>query len=287
MKLKLVTKNMKIRINLLSNSLGDTIGSVCQVDKYQKLTNNEVAFYINKKFIVLFEKSYPNILFNPFDFVFDKQINISFKFDRPLQKGFSDDLELNYEELNTNIDLELKPRNIKQKYFTISSQSTHQARYWNNKDGWKLLIKYLKSKYNLSAVCIDQDENFGIKNYMNTVPDGAINRCGMNLKDCVNYISHSEFHIGTSNGLSWLAHSLNKKVVLISNVTKNWCEFTNNILRIDDENICHGCLNEEVFDSSNWLWCPRNKNFECTRLISFDSIKSKIDQFVNDLKIDS
>jgi len=276
-------KNMKVRIDLLTKSLGDTIGAVCQVDKYQKNTNNEVAFYINKNFTILFEKSYPNIVFNPQNFIFDNRIDIGFKFDRPLQKGFSDDLGLDYEELNTKIDTTPKPRNIKQKYFTISTHSTHQGRYWNNKDGWNLLLKYLKKKYNLSAVCIDKHEYFGIANYMNPIPKESINRCGLNIDDCVNYIYHSEFHIGTSNGLSWLAHALNKKVILISNVTKNWCEFTNNILRIDNEKVCHGCLNEDKFDASNWLWCPKNKNFECTKEISFESIKDKVDQFIKDL----
>jgi hypothetical protein len=31
------------------------------------------------------------------------------------------------------------------------------------------------------------------------------------------------------------------------------------------------------------LWCPRKKNFECTRKISFESIKSKIDNCIIDL----
>lgn len=271
---------MKVKINLLTKSLGDTIGAVCQVDKYQKITKHSVDFFINSDFIVLFKNSYPNINFNSANENFDKEINIGFKFDRPLQKGFSDDLGLEYEELNTKIDYKQKERNIKQKYFTISTHSTHQGRYWNNPNGWSLLLKYLKNKYKLSAVCIDKYETFGVKNYMNSIPKDAINRCGLNLNDCVNYIYHAEFHIGTSNGLSWLAHGLNKNVVLISNVTKKWCEFTNNILRIDDENVCHGCLNEEKFDASNWLWCPREKNFECTKNITAQNVIDKIEKYL-------
>jgi autotransporter strand-loop-strand O-heptosyltransferase len=274
---------MKVKIILNTSSLGDTIGAVAQVNKYQKITNYEVNFCINDAYKCLFENSYPNIKFNSYNFEYDEQKKINFYFDRPLQKGFSDDLGMDYEELETNIDNHIGNRFIKQKYITISTHSTHQGRYWNNVDGWNDLIKYLKSKYNISTVCIDRDHSFGIKSCMNPIPNKAIDRCGINLKDCVNYISHAEFHVGTSNGLSWLAHGLKKHVVLISNVTKPWCEFSTNITRIYDDSICNGCLNEEKFDPTDWLWCPRKKNFECTRKISFESFKIKIDNLVSNL----
>ena len=274
---------MKTKIILNTSSLGDTIGAVAQVNKYQKTTNNEIGFFINNAYTCLFQKSYRNIKFNCPNFEYDEQKLINFYFDRPLQKGFSDDLGMSYEELETNIDKNIGLRPIKQKYITISTHSTHQGRYWNNPDGWNDLIKYLKSKYNISTVCIDRDYSFGIKSCMNPIPNKAIDRSGINLKDCVNYISHAEFHVGTSNGLCWLAHALNKHVVLISNVTKPWCEFTKNITRIYDDSICNGCLNEERFDTTDWLWCPRKNNFECTKKISFESFQSKIDNFISNL----
>jgi len=160
-------------------------------------------------------------------------------------------------------------------------QSSHQGRYWNFINGWDFVIKYLKDKYNISTVCIDKYESFGNGKNLNYIP----NRCGLDLENCCNYLYHAEFHLGTSNGLTWLAHGVNKKVVLISNVTKNWCEFKKDIYRIDNEKVCHGCFNEEKFDSSNWMWCPRSKNFECTKTITFEMVKEKIDQCINDLKI--
>ncbi len=274
---------MKTKIILNTSSLGDTIGAVAQVNKYQKTTNNEIGFFINNAYTCLFQNSYPNIKFNCPNFEYDEQKLINFYFDRPLQKGFSDDLGMSYEELETNIDKHIGLRPIKQKYITISTHSTHQGRYWNNPNGWNDLIKYLKSKYNISTVCIDRDYSFGIKSCMNPIPNKAIDRSGINLKDCVNYISHAEFHIGTSNGLCWLAHALNKHVVLISNVTKPWCEFTKNITRIYDDSICNGCLNEERFDATDWLWCPRKNNFECTKKICFESFQSKIDNCISNL----
>ena len=40
---------MIIKIELTTSSLGDTVASIGQVDKYQKLTNHTVHFIINAK----------------------------------------------------------------------------------------------------------------------------------------------------------------------------------------------------------------------------------------------
>ena len=173
---------------------------------------------------------------------------------------------------------------IKEKYFTISIQSTHQGRYWNAKKGWNILLNLLKQRYGLTAVCIDMYNSYGSKDCYNTIPSGAIDKTGISLLESTHYMNHAEFHIGTSNGLSWLAHAVGKKVVLITNVTKKWCEFTTNVIRIDNESVCHGCLNEKPFDKYDWNWCPNHKNtkrmFECTTSISphdvFDKIKNNI-----------
>ena len=37
------------------------------------------------------------------------------------------------------------------------------------------------------------------------------NKIGLNLEDTINDIYHSEFFIGLSSGLSWLAHAMGKK----------------------------------------------------------------------------
>ena len=46
---------MIIKIELTTKSLGDTIASIGQVDKYQKLTGHTVHFIINPNYIDLFE----------------------------------------------------------------------------------------------------------------------------------------------------------------------------------------------------------------------------------------
>lgn len=274
---------MTIKIELTTSSLGDTIASIGQVDKYQKLTNHNVHFIINQKYVDLFKDVYQNISFcEPVKYDELKVLHVNL--DQPLEKYASDLLGLPFEETCAKVTTLIKERPLKQKYFTISIQSTHQGRYWNAKKGWNILLNLLKQRYGLTAVCVDMYNNYGTKDCFNTIPAGAIDKTGISLLEATHYMNHAEFHIGTSNGLSWLAHAVGKKVVLITNVTKKWCEFTTNVIRVDNESVCHGCLNEKPFDKYDWNWCPNHKNtrrmFECTTSISphdvFEKIKNNI-----------
>jgi autotransporter strand-loop-strand O-heptosyltransferase len=274
---------MIIKIELTTSSLGDTVASIGQVDKYQKLTNHTVHFIINSKYVDLFKSVYPNINFDE-PVRYDELKVLHVNLDQPLEKYASDLLGLPFEETCAKVATAIKDRPIKEKYFTISIQSTHQGRYWNAKKGWNILLNLLKQRYGLTAVCVDMYNSYGTKDCYNTVPSGAIDKTGISLLESTHYMNHAEFHIGTSNGLSWLAHAVGKKVVLITNVTKKWCEFTTNVIRIDNESVCHGCLNEKPFDKYDWNWCPNHKNtkrmFECTTSISphdvFEKIKNNI-----------
>jgi autotransporter strand-loop-strand O-heptosyltransferase len=231
----------------------------------------------------LFKPVYPNINFDE-PFRYDELKVLHVNLDQPLEKYASDLLGLPFEETCAKVATAIKDRPIKEKYFTISIQSTHQGRYWNAKKGWNILLNLLKQRYGLTAVCVDMYNSYGAKDCYNTVPSGAIDKTGISLLESTHYMNHAEFHIGTSNGLSWLAHAVGKKVVLITNVTKKWCEFTTNVIRIDNESVCHGCLNEKPFDKYDWNWCPNHKNtkrmFECTTSISphnvFEKIKNNI-----------
>ena len=249
---------MIIKIELTTNSLGDTISSIGQVDKYQKLSGNTVHFIINPKYVDLFKSVYPNINFDNTD-VFDELKTLNVKLEQPLEKYASDLLNLPFEETCAKVATVIKDRPLKEKYFTISIQSTHQGRYWNAKKGWNILLNLLKQKYGLVAVCVDMHESYGTNGSFNEIPT-------------------------TSNGLSWLAHAVGKKVVLITNVTKKWCEFNTNVIRVDNESVCHGCLNEKPFDKHDWNWCPNHKNtkrmFECTTSISPHDVLNKMKEIL-------
>ena len=133
---------------------------------------------------------------------------------------------------------------------------------------------------------------FGIDPYKNGMPSKSNKKIGLSLEETINYIQHSEFFIGLSSGLSWLAHSMNKKVAMISNFSEDWHEFdlsSQDYKRITNKSVCHGCWNkinkEHMFDISDWNWCPLHKNterqFECHTSITPQMVFDEIKDWIN------
>ena len=124
--------------------------------------------------------------------------------------------------------------------------------------------------------------------YYNGRPKKAVNTVGFDLIKTINYIEHSEFFVGLSSGLAWLAHALGKRAAMISNFTEDWYEFDINCedyVRFTDKTVCHGCWNRMPPNFSirglDWYWCPDQagtpRQFECHKVITpdvvFDGIK--------------
>jgi autotransporter strand-loop-strand O-heptosyltransferase len=289
-----------ILIQVNSNSLGDTIAIMPCVEHYMSKTNDNVLVKSNPRYNSLFKESYPNIEFFEDGMSYDKKIELNYNFNLPLQTGFAQQLGFfNWEYIKPKVDIPNKERPIKGKYVTISIHSTSQLKYWNHPLGkvsqpispnWNDLCSMLR-KEGLTPVIIEKDEMFGIEPYRNGMPIKANKKLGLNLEDTINYIQHSEFYIGLSSGLSWLAHSMDKKVAMISNFSEDSHEFDlscNDYKRITNKSVCHGCWNkvnkEHKFDPSDWYWCPLHKDterqFECHTSITpqmvYDEIKDWI-----------
>jgi hypothetical protein len=74
---------------------------------------------------------------------------------------------------------------------------------------------------------------------------------------------------------------------MISGCTPKYNEFvgdTNKNIRIINESVCHGCMNDPdyVFDRGDWRWCPTGKDFECTRNIPPEMIYPAIDKILKE-----
>jgi autotransporter strand-loop-strand O-heptosyltransferase len=267
-----------------TKALGDTLGASPYFEEYRKKTGDDL--YVSCNLVDFFQPIYPNIKFIPFGFknnsLFDKVFDIDFLFDRPLQKGFSDQLDLEYTEIRPSISFKSSPRPYKDKYVCIAMQSTCQSRYWNNPGAWEKLFTLLK-KNGITPICIDQHNSFGVPGFFNSLPSNCLDRTGISLDEAISYIEHSEFLIGLTTGLMWLAHSMGKPTVVISGSTHDWCESTIDTIRIINKKVCHGCFNEPEktpFDPGNWLWCPHKKNtpdqFICSKSISPEYVFEKI-----------
>lgn len=284
-----------------SAGLGDLIAMLPWVEKYSQVHSCKIFFkYKTDSISKIFVESYPNIVFIPKESSIecDNKITLSYnRYDIPLQQVFSSQLGFeSYEYIKPKVDNIECERPIKNKYITFSIQSTSQMKYWNHINGekdyifssnWNTLCKMLR-KFGYTPVCIDVHENFGKEPIRNHVPSNCVKRLGLDIVDMMKLISHSEFFIGLSSGLTWLAHSMNKPVCMISNFTEDWNEMPINLSsykRITNKSVCHGCWNlvgkEFKFEHSDWFWCPKHKGterqFECHTSITpemvFDEIK--------------
>lgn len=293
--------NDETLIEIQSGALGDTIGAMAVIEEYRKKTNKKISVICNNDNI--FKKSYPEINFynseSNFEYIsnknlwkindkcFKEKISTKYKFEVPLLRGFANDFGIeDLSNIKIKVDNPNKPRPIKNKYVCFGIQSTSQCKYWNCPGGWDELAKYFRKK-NITPVCVEKYESFGIPNYFNTLPAKAFKKVGMPFDDVLNYISHAELFIGISSGLSWVAQGLGVPTVIISNATSKDNEFVDEkTLRIYDESVCHGCFHKYNFDPSDWLWCPvyrndENKRFICTKAITPEIVIEKIENFMN------
>ena len=284
-------QNKKIKINLDTSSIGDLLAFIPVLDRFQKKHNCILeCIFLNKDLLPFIKENYKNI-----EFITEKNSNdnyyavydIGYFMEDWIDKCVVDPrtTKLNYIPsyilgLDNREDKPIlsfkKLKKENKKYICIATQSTSQCKYWNNPNGWEKLIKFLNQK-GYEVWCIDRHNRFG-NQIMNDIPNGAVDKTGdFSLGERMAQIYNSEFFIGLGSGLSWLAWAVGKPVVLISGFSKEFAEFETPY-RIINNNVCNGCWNDpkETFDKGNWLWCPRNKDFECTKSITAEMVINKI-----------
>jgi len=275
-----------------SASLGDFIAWTPVVARYAKEKDIQINYFTPYK--QLLQKTYPELNF--FDYnenkVHDKKIDFrigcfgdgAWK-GKNLQEIACMILGLNYREEPCRIkNFNEQKRIHDKKYVCIGTQSTSQCKYWNNPSGWNDTVLHLKS-LGYDVICIDKQNEYGIPNSLNRIPNNCIDDTGEKpLDDRISTIMGCEFFIGLGSGLSWLAWACGKPVVMISGFSDPASEFYTPY-RVHNKNVCNSCWNDKDcnFDRADWMWCPRNKNFECSKEISFDMVKEKIDLCINDI----
>ena len=172
-------------------------------------------------------------------------------------------------------------RPIDEPYVCIAAQSSSQAKYWNNPNGWRDVVAFLKQQ-GYRVICIDQKPVHGGGLVWNHIPHGAEDETGDRpLTERARWLRHASAFIGLSSGLSWLAWAAGAPTVLISGFTHPTNEFTTPF-RVVNYHACNSCWNDQRvrFDHKDFLWCPRHadtpRQFECTRLITVDQVKAAI-----------
>ena len=279
---KLNYEDRRVYISFDSKSLGDSVAWIPYCLEFQNKHKCKVVVstFWNK----LFKESYPELEFvNPGDVVHNimGMYKLGWFWDDskepeepntiPLQKAASNILGLEYKEIKPRINYKVSENPYKQKYVTIATNSTAGCKFWT-KTAWQELVNYLVSKGYL--VVNVSKENNELTNVMKFED--------VSIENTMNVIHHSEFFIGLSSGLSWLAWGLGKQVVMISNFTTSDHEFNIDCIRITNPLVCNGCWNNPnyKFDKGDWNWCPVHKGtsrqFECHTSITSEMVINKI-----------
>jgi len=300
-------KNILIKFD--SSALGDNIAWIPYVEEYRKVYDcNVVCFTF---FNYLFEKAYPNIKFvnsiDEIDFqTIDLVIPLGFYVYPHIKKpDIHRDIEihsaynlqelacvllrLEYKEIKPNIYLNNKYFfNSTPPYVSMSMHSTAQCKYWNHPTGWEETVNFL-NKMNYEVFSVDHNPVFGNIAYTNKMPKNIknFNRMFASLQERASAIYNSDFFIGLSSGMTWLAWALNKPTILISGFTDPSLEFKTPY-RLINKQVCNSCFTNKknLFDQGDWIWCPEHKNtdrmFECSKSISPNMVREAINNLIYD-----
>ena len=276
---KLDFTNQRVYISFESSSLGDSIAWIPYVEKFRKKHNCHVIVSTFKNF--LFEDVYPELEFVAPGTVVNNIIamySIGWFYDSakepvlpntiPLQKAATNILGLEYQEIRPRIAHTVCNK-FDNKIVTIATNSTAGCKFWT-REAWQELIHYLHGK-NYRVINVSLEENL----FDNCEPLED-----KSLQNAMDAIACSEFFIGLSSGLSWLAWAMNKPVIMIANFTEEGHEFS--CIRPVKKNVCSGCWNSPKykFDKS-WDWCPvhagTDRQFECQSSITSGDVISLIE----------
>jgi autotransporter strand-loop-strand O-heptosyltransferase len=288
-------KNKTVFICFESSSVGDTIAWFPYVEEFRK--KHECKVVVSTFHNNLFRPEYPHInfvepgvsvgnlyaLYRIGVFYDDDIVNFNkHKTDfrkLSLQEIACDILGLNYEEIRPRIK-PIEPMKSEKPYICIANHSTAQPKYWNNPTGWQELVDYVKSiGYDVYLLSKEGNNYMGNKN-----PDGVIKVDNKSLEEIGSILLGSKGFVGLGSGLSWYSWALNVPTILISGFSEPYQEMMD-VERIINEEVCHGCFARHLFDKGDWNWCPDHKGtdrqFECTKSITFEMVKPKIDKILS------
>lgn len=267
-----------VLISLGSKALGDTIAWIPYVEEFRKKHRcnvylstwwNQIFDYPNIKFITpgaVIENVYASYEIGCFDLQPDKNPTEWRKV--PLQQVAADQLGIVYEPIKPTL-ANVPLRHVEKKYICFSEFSTMQAKLWNNPGAWQKVIDALVAQgYECVAISSEQSHLSGI-----------VNHCGQPINKTLQDLAGAEFYLGLNAGPTWLAIAAGCPVFMITGVSEPWNDYPG-IHRISVDVCRPGCFNDPTIPiDRGWDWCPRKRDYACTREITPEMVLQKIEEF--------
>lgn len=295
---KVSFEGKNVLLLLQSSALGDCIAWMPYVEEFRKKLGCNLTV-ANKTWGFFFEQFYPEINFVTMEegmedihatfrvmYFLSGELNNWCPIDcrvTPLQEVGSTLLGQKYTEIRPDFRKHEKPI-IEGDYVVITDKSTMKMKEWNRSGGWQKVVDFL-IEGGFKVINVGE----GISNLT-----GVENMKGrMDMDKLCNIIEHSKFFIGLPSGLSWLAWGLRKKVVMIVGMSEPFCEFKEDMYRVQNFDVCNGCFNsiKHHVNNHDFEWCPEKKakrdKFECTKMISPKMVFVQISKVLIDLNVEA
>jgi autotransporter strand-loop-strand O-heptosyltransferase len=186
----------------------------------------------------------------------------------------TDVLGIEYQDCIYDLTAKAGEPTIPKPYVCIAPTCVRPDKQWHWQGGmteaWQQVVDFLRDLgYQVVVISLEQ---FPLKH--------VIDKTGnLSLLDRVNDLTHAEFFIGLSSGLSWLAHNCKKFVFMLIGPIASWHEFETNVHKIyNHECDCLSCANNPEIPW-NYGNCPLpEKNYECTRYLEPGQVITEIEQ---------
>lgn len=272
----------RVLVPMGSRALGDTLAWMPYIDAFRKKHNctvisstwwNKIMDYPEIQFVepgTVVENIYANYDIGCFDNQPDKN-PVNWRL-CPLQKVAADILGLDYEPLRCKLKVIPPASGIIPKHVCFSEFSTMRNKFWNNDGAWQVVIDYLNSLgYECWSISAEKSQ------LKNIIPHN-----GQSIENTLTDIATASFYVGLNHGPSWIAYSLGIPYVMITGVSEEWNDPVNPY-RISLEICKPGCFNDPAIPiDRGWDWCPRKRDFACTREITPEMVIGKIDQLIKE-----
>lgn len=246
-------ENKTVFIKMDARALGDNLAWIDYVEQFR--LKHKCKIICSTFWNELFTQTYPEILFvapntkihnihaqyyigttNDQNVVYQPSLYL----DNPLQKIATDILGLDYHESKPKINYPIVNR---KKKVCISEYASLKVKEWNIIGGWQAVVDLFVS-YGYEVVVISKEYSY-LKNVTNKSGDYP-------LEDRIKDLAESQFFIGNSSGLSWLAWGCDTHVILISDFTPPYHEPTQNYTRIyNKEHTRSRIVYEEVLNPAS------------------------------------